>query len=379
MIGLLNARWPQRLLDQNWPIVALVVGIGLFGSLTLYSAAGGSLSPWALNHALRLGVFTCLMLLLSQVSPQAWLAWAFPIYGLILVALVAVELVGGLGGGSQRWLELGVIRLQPSELMKLALVLVLGRVYHYLPLSHVNRSSGLWLPGLLILLPVGLVLLQPDLGTSLTLVGGGAALVFLAGTSIWYFIIPAGLLVASLPILYNMLHAYQQRRVEIFLNPELDPLGAGYHITQSKIAIGSGGLTGRGFLEGSQSHLLYLPEPHTDFVFATMAEEWGLVGGILLILAYGLLLAWGWRVALRAGDLFQRLVAGGLTMTIFFYVAINLMMVMGLAPVVGLPLPLMSYGGSAMLTVMLAVGILLSIDRVNRAAPHRGVGTLGLG
>jgi rod shape determining protein RodA len=379
MINLLNARWPQRLLNQNWPIVALVVGIGLFGAVTLYSAAGGNLSPWALNHALRLGVFTGLMLLLSLVPPQSWLAWAFPIYGLILLALVAVELVGGLGGGSQRWLELGVIRLQPSELMKLALVLVLARVYHYLPLSHVNRISGLWLPLLLILLPVGLVLLQPDLGTSLTLVGGGATVIFLAGTSIWYFLVPAGLLVAALPILYNMLHDYQQRRVEIFLNPELDPLGAGYHITQSKIAIGSGGATGRGFLEGSQSHLFYLPEPHTDFVFATMAEEWGLVGGILLILAYGLLFAWGWRVALKAGDLFQRLVAGGLTMTIFFYVAINLMMVMGLAPVVGLPLPLMSHGGSAMLTVMFAVGILLGIDRANRAAPSAGARALSSG
>lgn len=372
MINLLNARWPQRLLNQNWPIVALVVGIGLFGSLTLYSAAGGSLSPWALNHALRLGGFTLFMLLLSLVHPQAWLKWAFPIYGLILLALVAVELVGALRGGSQRWLDLGVIRLQPSELMKLALVLVIARVYHYLPLSHVNRISGLWLPLLLILLPVGMVLLQPDLGTSLTLVGGGATVIFLAGTSIWYFLVPAGLLVAALPILYTMLHDYQQRRVEIFLNPELDPLGAGYHITQSKIAIGSGGATGRGFLEGSQSHLFYLPEPHTDFVFATMAEEWGLAGGILLILAYGLLFAWGWRVALKAGDLFQRLVAGGLTMTIFFYVAINLMMVMGLAPVVGLPLPLMSHGGSAMLTVMFAVGILLGIDRVNRAAPSAG-------
>ncbi len=272
-----------------------------------------------------------------------------------------------------------MIRLQPSELMKLALVLVLARVYHYLPLSHVNRISGLWLPLLLILLPVGLVLLQPDLGTSLTLVGGGATVIFLAGTSIWYFLVPAGLLVAALPILYNMLHDYQQRRVEIFLNPELDPLGAGYHITQSKIAIGSGGATGRGFLEGSQSHLFYLPEPHTDFVFATMAEEWGLVGGILLILAYGLLFAWGWRVALKAGDLFQRLVAGGLTMTIFFYVAINLMMVMGLAPVVGLPLPLMSHGGSAMLTVMFAVGILLGIDRANRAAPSAGARALSSG
>lgn len=377
MINVLNARWPQRLLLQNWGIVAVVVAIGLFGAVVLYSAAGGSLSPWALSHALRLAVFTGMMLLVSLVPPARWLTLAFPIYGVLLLALVAVEAVGALGGGSQRWLDLGVIRLQPSELMKLALVLVVARVFHYLPLSHVSRPSGLWLPLLLIALPVGLVLLQPDLGTAITLVAGGASVIFLAGVSLWYFLVPAGLMLAALPILYNSLHEYQQRRVEIFLNPELDPLGAGYHITQSKIAIGSGGATGKGFLEGSQSHLYYLPEPHTDFVFATMAEEWGLLGGILLMLAYALIFAWGWRVSLRAGDLFQRLVAGGLTMTIFFYVAINLMMVMGMAPVVGLPLPLMSYGGNAGLTTMIAIGILLGIDRANRgtaASPGLGLG-----
>lgn len=374
--GVLNARWPQQILSQNWGIVALLLAIGLFGSVVLYSAAGGSLSPWALNHAVRLLLFTLMMLLLSLVPPSRWLALALPIYGVVLLALVGVEAVGGFGGGSQRWLDLGFIRLQPSELMKVALVLALARVFHFLPLSYVSRPAGLWLPLLLIALPVGLVLLQPDLGTSLTLLGGGAVIIFLAGTSIWYFLVPGGLLLAALPLLYRSLHDYQQRRVEIFLNPELDPLGAGYHITQSKIAIGSGGATGKGFLQGSQSHLYYLPEPHTDFVFATMAEEWGLVGGALLLLAYGLVFAWGWRVALKAADPFQRLLAGGLTMTIFFYVAINLMMVMGLAPVVGLPLPLMSYGGSAMMTVMIAIGILLGIERANRGrATEPGLGT----
>ena len=377
MIGLLNARWPQRLLALDWRIIAVILAIGGFGCVVLYSAAGGSLSPWALTHALRLMAFTAMMLLVSLVPSRTWLASAFLLYGVILAALVLTELLGAVRGGAQRWLDLGVIRLQPSELMKLALVLALARFQQYLPLAFVNRPEGLWLPLLLIALPAGLVLLQPDLGTSLTLVAGGLAVLFLAGVSLWYFVVPGVVLVAALPFIYGLLHDYQQRRVDIFLDPELDPLGAGYHITQSKIAIGSGGLAGKGFLEGSQSHLDYLPEPQTDFAFATMAEEWGLLGGLFLMLAYGLVFAWGWRVALRAPDSFQRLVAGGLTMTIFFYVLINLMMVMGLAPVVGIPLPLVSYGGSAMMTAMLAFGILLGIDRETRQAEARPA--LGLG
>ncbi len=375
MMGLLNARWPQRLLAQPWGIILLVLGIGGFGALVLYSAAGGSMEPWAASHLIRLAAMTLLMLLVGLVPPAAWLHLAFPLYGLVLAALVLVEAVGALGGGSQRWLDLGFIRLQPSELMKLALVLALARVYRFLPLAHAGRPHGLWLPLLLVALPVGLVLLQPDLGTALTLVAGGATVMFLAGLPVWLFVAPLVLGAAALPLFFNLLHDYQKARVLIFLDPGADPLGAGYHITQSKIAIGSGGLAGKGFLEGSQSHLFYLPEPHTDFIFATMAEEWGLVGGAALLAAYGLLFAWGWRVAFRARDMFQRLVAGGLVMTIFYYVLINLMMVMGLAPVVGLPLPLMSYGGNAMLTVMPALGILIAIDQ--EARRHEAPRALG--
>ncbi|WP_194745662.1 rod shape-determining protein RodA [Thermaurantiacus tibetensis] len=374
-MGLLNARWPQRLLAQPWGIILLVLGIGGFGALVLYSAAGGSMEPWAASHLIRLAAMTLLMLLVGLVPPAAWLHLAFPLYGLVLAALVLVEAVGALGGGSQRWLDLGFIRLQPSELMKLALVLALARVYRFLPLAHAGRPHGLWLPLLLVALPVGLVLLQPDLGTALTLVAGGATVMFLAGLPVWLFVAPLVLGAAALPLFFNLLHDYQKARVLIFLDPGADPLGAGYHITQSKIAIGSGGLAGKGFLEGSQSHLFYLPEPHTDFIFATMAEEWGLVGGAALLAAYGLLFAWGWRVAFRARDMFQRLVAGGLVMTIFYYVLINLMMVMGLAPVVGLPLPLMSYGGNAMLTVMPALGILIAIDQ--EARRHEAPRALG--
>ncbi len=366
MTGVLNARWPRQLVDQPWGIVLTVLALGGFGGLVLYSAAGGSFAPWAGNHLLRLAVLSGLMLAVGLAPPALWFRLAFPFYGLALLALVLVETMGAISGGAQRWLDLGIIRFQPSELMKLALVLALARVYQFLPLAYVGRLQGLWLPLLLIALPVGLVMLQPDLDSALTYVAAGVTLMFLAGLPIWHFLVPGALLAASLPLLFQLLHDYQKARILIFLDPGSDPLGAGYHITQSKIAIGSGGLTGKGFLQGSQSHLAYLPEPHTDFIFATMAEEWGLLGGLAVIAGYGILFAWGWRVAFAAAGTFQRLVAGGLTMSLFYNVLINLMMVMGLAPVAGLPLPLMSYGGSSMLTVMPALGILIGIDRENR-------------
>lgn len=361
--SLLNSRWPQRLGALPWGILLLVLAIGSFGTLVLYSAAGGSLQPWAFNHAVRLLLFMGLAILLSQLPLGSWLRLAYPIYAVVLVALVLVEIVGGLGGGAQRWLDLGFIRLQPSELMKIAIILALARFYHYLPRGYAGRLAGIWPPALLILVPVALVLLQPDLGTALMIVAGGVTVMLLGGLALRWLLIPGAVVLAALPIVYSLLHEYQQRRIRTFLDPSIDPLGAGYHITQSKIAIGSGGLFGKGFLNGSQSHLQYLPEQHTDFVFATMAEEWGLIGGVLLLLAYGVLLNWALRVARGTRSPFGRLVAAGLSMTIFFYVAVNAMMVMGMAPVVGLPMPLMSYGGSAMLTVMIALGILMSVHR----------------
>jgi rod shape determining protein RodA len=223
------------------------------------------------------------------------------------------------------------------------------------------------LPALgLIAMPVGMVMLQPDLGTALSILFGGAVVLFLAGVRLWLFGAAAAGVAALLPVAWTFLHDYQKRRVLIFLDPESDPRGAGYHITQSKIAIGSGGIGGKGFLNGTQSHLDYLPELHTDFVFATMAEEWGLMGGLVVIGLYGLVLAWGIRTAVRARSQFQRLLALGLTATLFFYLAINMMMVMGLAPVVGIPLPLISWGGSAMLTVMILLGLLMGVARANR-------------
>lgn len=355
---------PHSLRSYPWGLIATLFFIAGFGMLVLYSAAGGSWSPWALNHAVRFGVFLTLALGIGFLVPLSLIGRAaYPVYAAVALMLLAVDLIGGIAGGSQRWLNLGFMNLQPSELMKVTIVLACARFYAQLPPGETPRLSALWPALMLMVIPGALVMAQPDLGTGLAVVTSGLVVMFVAGLPLWWFV-SAGLAgAAALPLLYGMLHTYQQRRVLIFFSPEDDPLGAGYHITQSKIAIGSGGIWGKGFLNGSQSHLDYLPEGHTDFIFATMVEEWGLLGGLALGFAYYLLLRWCTRVAISAPTRFGRLVAAGLTMTIFFYVAINLMMVMGLAPVVGIPLPLFSHGGSSMMTVMICVGIILAISR----------------
>lgn len=351
-----------------WKPIGLLCLICGFGVLVLYSAAGGSFSPWAAQHGIRFLIFLTMAIVISYIPEYLLRPLALPGYAVILIALLGVELLGAVSGGSQRWLELGFMRLQPSEFMKPAVVIALAHFYAMLPPGHIRSWQALWPAAVLIGLPFVLVMLQPDLGTAIAIAIGGVTVCFLAGLPMRLFV-GAGLGgLAALPIIYSLLHDYQRNRVLIFLNPEADPLGTGYHITQSKIAIGSGGIFGKGFLNGTQSHLDYLPEGHTDFVFATMAEEWGLLGGLLLIGGFMLLLRWGWRVADRSQSRFGRLAAGGLTMTIFFYIAINLLMVMGLAPVVGIPLPFMSHGGSSMLTVMICVGLLMGIDRQSKGA-----------
>ena len=354
---------PAPIAQLPWKLMLLITAIAAFGIIVLYSAASGSMTPWALNQLVRFILFSVMALVLSRLPVSLFAAGSMPAYGAVLIALILVELIGGVAGGSQRWINLGFMQLQPSEFMKPIIVLAVARFYARLPVGELRRWTAIWPALLLIGLPWALVLVQPDLGTATMIAAGGVTVMVLAGLPLRLFI-GAGLTGAAvIPIAFSFLHDYQQKRVLIFLDPESDPLGAGYHISQSKIAIGSGGLWGKGFLQGTQSHLDYLPEGHTDFVFATMAEEWGLVGGMALIFAFLMLFRWGIRVSIRAQDRFSRLAAAGLTTTIFFYVAINLMMVMGLAPVVGIPLPFMSYGGSSMLTVMLCIGIIMAIDR----------------
>jgi len=367
---------PTPIAHLPWKMLLVVIALTSFGLLVLYSAAGGRMT-WAAPQGVRFVMFLGMAIVMSYFRPQFYKEWAFLGYAGALLLLILVEAMGAIGGGAQRWLDLGVIRLQPSELMKPAVVLAIARYYDMLPAREIRTFTAVWPPLLMIGVPAGLVMLQPDLGTAIAVCIGGATVMFLAGLPLRLFVAAAGAAAVIGPLAYNfLLHDYQRTRVTIFMNPEADPLGAGYHITQSKIAIGSGGVFGNGFLQGTQSHFAFLPEPHTDFVFATMAEEWGILGGLVIILGFALLIRWGTNVAFEAKGRFERLAAAGLTMTIFFYVAINLMMVMGLAPVVGIPLPLISYGGTAMMTVLICLGVLMSIDRQTRLDTRRRPGVV---
>jgi len=361
---------PAPISRQPWQMLIPLFLLVMFGAAVLYSAAGGSMEPFATRHLIRFGVFMVMASIIASLSRDLVKNLILPGYIAVLLLLIAVEVMGSLGGGSQRWLNLGFMRLQPSELMKPVVVIILARFYDTLSAGMIPTWRALVPPSILIGLPMALVLMQPDLGTALAIGFGGGVIMLLAGLPMRWFLSAGAAAAAAIPLAYYFaLQPYQQRRVATFLDPESDPLGSGYHITQSKIAIGSGGLTGKGFNEGSQSHLNYLPEPHTDFVFSTMAEEWGLLGGFIVLGAFALILSWGWRVARASKDRFAKLAAMGMTATIFFYVAVNLMMVMGLAPVVGIPLPWMSHGGSSMMTNMICIGVLMMINRWNRENP----------
>jgi rod shape determining protein RodA len=365
---------PEPIARQPWEMLIPLLLLTTFGGLVLYSAGGGAMQPFALSHFIRFGVLAVMAGIIASMPRDAVRVLTYPGYLIILLMLLAVEIVGQVGGGSQRWLEAGPIRIQPSEIMKPAVVLAMARFYETLPSGMIGSWRSVVPSGMLIVLPISLVLLQPDLGTSVAIAFGGVVVMFLAGLPLWWFLTAGGMGVAAMPLVYFFaLRPYQQARVTTFLDPENDPLGAGYHIAQSKIAIGSGGLFGKGFNNGSQSHLNYLPEPHTDFVFSSMAEEWGLLGGLFVLAMYTMILRWGWKVASQSQDRFCALLAAGATATIFFYIAINLLMVMGMAPAKGIPLPWMSHGGSSMMTNMICIGLLMMVNRWNREAPRRGL------
>ncbi len=351
----------EKLWQMSWSLVLLVIAIAGIGFLMLYSAANGSLDPWTSRQMARFSVGLVLMLGLALVDVRLFMRYAYAVYGIALALLVLVEVKGTIGMGAQRWIDLGFFQLQPSEVMKISLVLALARYFHGASIDDVGRPGYLLPPIALVLAPVALVLKQPDLGTALMLLMGSAVLFFLSGVRMWVFGLVAAVGVGTVPIAWQFLHEYQKKRVLTFLNPENDPLGAGYHIMQSKIALGSGGLFGKGFMQGTQSHLNFLPERQTDFIFTMLAEELGLVGGLILIGLYVLVLVYGFAITLRCRQQFGRLVAIGVTTTFFLYVFINIAMVMGLIPVVGVPLPLISYGGTAMLTLMIGLGIMMSV------------------
>lgn len=357
----------EKLGHLSWGLILLISAIAAVGVVMLFSAGGGQWEPWAVRQATRFALGLGIMFAVALVDLRVWLRLAYPIYAATLVLLVAVELMGHIGMGAQRWISLGGFVLQPSELMKIALTLALARYFHALPPEQTRNPLLLLPPVALILVPVGLVVLQPNLGTALLLVLASAMMFWGAGVPGWIFGSCFALGFSAIPIGWQFLHDYQKQRVLTFLNPEADPLNTGYNIIQSKIAFGSGGLFGKGFLQGSQSQLAFLPEKHTDFIFVVLAEEFGLVGAVCLLLLYAAVLAYGFSIALTCRNQFGRLVALGVTCSLFLYVVVNIAMITGLIPVVGIPLPLVSYGGTATLTLMIGVGLLLCV------AVHREV------
>lgn len=354
----------ERFRKLNWSIITVLCALACVGVMMHFSVSSGAWTDMPLTHGLRFALAMSVVIIVALLfDARLWLAISYPLYGLALLLLVAVELVGETRMGATRWLSIGPLSLQPSEIMKIGIVLALARYYHQLD----ARKTGtvLWIapPFLMILAPVALVMHQPDLGTAMLIMMAGLIVMFLGGL-LWR-IIAAGAIVAIGGAIYAynfVLHGYQRDRVNVFLGITDDPLGAGYHVLQSKIAIGSAGLFGRGYLQGTQSQLDFLPEKHTDFIFTMIVEEFGLLGGVLVLGLYGALMALTMQVALRARSLFGKLAAAGVAATLACYVFINTAMVIGLVPVVGIPLPVISFGGTAMLTLMAGFAIVLSID-----------------
>lgn len=350
----------QKIWQLNWGMMLLLCLVAGIGFAMLYSAGKGSFHPWASAQMMRFGLGFAMMIAAALIDIRYWLRYAYLIYLGCLVLLGAVEVMGDIGMGAQRWIDLGVVRLQPSEMMKVALILALARYFHGLSAEDIGRPVMLLMPTAMAFAPAALVMKQPDLGTAGMLLMTGGAVFFAAGVRLWKFALLLVVGLASGPVAWGLLHDYQRDRVLTFLNPERDPLGAGYHTLQAIIGFGSGGVTGRGFMQGTQSQLNFLPEKQTDFIFTMLAEEFGLVGSLTLLLLYFLLICYGFAIAFRARSQFARLLALGLTTNLFLYVSINMAMVMGLFPVVGIPLPLVSYGGTVLLTVMGSMGLVMS-------------------
>lgn len=352
----------ERFFNLNFIFIFIICLIAAIGCLTLYSAAGGKLTPWALNQAIRFAMGLTIMLIAALIPPEFYNKTATPFYIVTLLLLVIVEIAGHRGMGAQRWINLGFFKLQPSELMKIAIVLELARYFSITPLENIRSLKGLIIPAVIVAAPVSLIMLQPDLGTSLMILFCAVVLFYLAGVEWWKFALAGTAIAAAAPVLWHFLHNYQKNRILTFLNPERDPQGAGYHIIQAKIALGSGGLWGKGYLSGTQSHLNFLPEKHTDFIFTMFSEEFGMMGGALILFLNLILISYGYWFAFRIhnANYFGKMVILGLNTNYFLYVFINIAMVIGLLPVVGVPLPLMSYGGTVIISVMASFGIMLS-------------------
>jgi len=357
----------RKILHMNWAVILLLASVSGVGFLMLYSVAGGSLSPWAEPQMKRFALGMGLLIFIAMVPIWFWRNMSVLAYGVSVLLLLGVQFFGVERMGAKRWIDLGFMELQPSELAKISLIMVLAAYYDWLNLKKTSRPLWVLIPVLIILLPTALVLKQPDLGTAILLLAGGGIIMFLAGVSWYYFAAVIGAIAATMTAVFQFrgtewqfLKDYQYKRIDIFLDPDSSPLGAGYHITQSKIALGSGGWTGRGFMQGTQTRLNFLPEKHTDFIFTTLAEEFGFLGAFSLLGLYTLIIVFCFTSAMKNKDRFSSLIILGVAATLFLFFAVNMSMVMGLAPVVGVPLPLVSYGGSAMLVLLIAFGLMQS-------------------
>ena len=357
-----QSNWRNKISQLNFMYIFLIMLLAIIGTFTLYSAANGNWQPWAFKHILRFAVSLVLMFVLALIDFRKYYKGAYWFYFITLILLLVVEIGGHIGMGAQRWIDLKLFKIQPSELMKIGMVLFMARYFSSATVQGIRSVRGIIIPAFMTILPVILIATEPDLGTSLMVLITAGVMFFVAGVQWWKFALIAVSVAGSLPIFWNFLHEYQQNRILTFLNPERDPLGAGYHIIQSKIAFGSGGILGKGFLHGTQTHLNFLPEKHTDFIFTMFSEEFGLLGSLSLLFLNILLLALGYVFAFRTRNYFARMTIIGLNTNYFLYVFINMAMVMGVLPVVGVPLPLISYGGTVMFSIMASFGLILCMS-----------------
>ncbi|MBE8191176.1 MAG: rod shape-determining protein RodA [Alphaproteobacteria bacterium] len=353
----------KALRNLNWALIYSILALGLIGVAVLYSVADSDFALWSLQHSARLGFGMILMFTIALMDVRLLYASAYVLFIVLLIMLIGVEVGGTRSMGAQRWLDLGFLRVQPSEFMRIGLILALARYYQTRHPLDVSKLQNLIMPAIFIITPAVLIFRQPDLGTSIMLVLTGLGVLYLAGVNWRYFAVGGVSIAAAIPFIWQTLLPYQKQRVLVFLNPEQDPLGSGYHIIQSKIGIGSGGLSGKGFGEGTQSRLNFLPEKHTDFIFTIFAEEMGFIGGIALLLLFVLVIFLHFNIIARLRNPFSRLCVGGMGWALFVYVFVNLAMVMGLLPVVGVPLPFISYGGTSLLTFLLGIGVVLCVER----------------
>ena len=352
----------KKILDINFFFIFITSLLCLIGAAALYSAGEGNLKPWAINHLIRFIIFLFLIIFITLIDLKHIYKYSYSIFMLSLILLCSVQIIGTFGKGAERWINIFGLSLQPSEIIKVTIILALAKYYNDLRFDRIGKIYNLFIPFLVIFVPFIFIIVQPDLGTSLTIMFLGISIMFIAGVRIWKFVLGFLALLISLPFLWSYIKPYQQRRVLSFLNPESDPLNQGYQLIQSKIALGSGAFSGKGFLKGTQSYLDYLPEKQTDFIFTLIGEEFGFIGTIFIILLFLILILIAFYIHIKSTHIFGKIISLGVAINLFISVVTNIGMVSGLMPIVGTPLPLISYGGTAFLSTMISFGLLLNVE-----------------